>query len=146
MGRVLITSGALLIVLTWLAVPALAQESAALKRIRIGMPNRGANPGFNVRTSSRILPRPGTLCRTDRHAAVDLDTDADGRRFGFFNGAFIRCARGCKRFASTAGDDLTVGQDFTLVVRPEIRRVEDLKGKTLAISGGIGEFTDSPPA
>jgi NitT/TauT family transport system substrate-binding protein len=36
---------------------------------------------------------------------------------------------------------LTVGQDFTLVVRPEIRRVEDLKGKTLAVSG-IGEFTD----
>jgi ABC-type nitrate/sulfonate/bicarbonate transport system substrate-binding protein len=36
---------------------------------------------------------------------------------------------------------LTVGQDFSLVVRPEIRRVEDLKGKTLAVSG-IGEFTD----
>jgi len=36
---------------------------------------------------------------------------------------------------------LTVGQDFSLVVRPEIRRVEDLKGKTLATSG-VGEFTD----
>jgi ABC-type nitrate/sulfonate/bicarbonate transport system substrate-binding protein len=36
---------------------------------------------------------------------------------------------------------LTVGQDFTLVVRPDIRRVEDLKGKTLAVSG-VGEFTD----
>ena len=36
---------------------------------------------------------------------------------------------------------LTVGQDFSLVVRPEIRRVEDLKGKTLAVSG-VGEFTD----
>jgi ABC-type nitrate/sulfonate/bicarbonate transport system substrate-binding protein len=36
---------------------------------------------------------------------------------------------------------LTVGQDFSLVVRPEIHKVEDLKGKTLAISG-IGEFTD----
>ena len=37
---------------------------------------------------------------------------------------------------------LTVGQDFSLVVRPEIRRIEDLKGKTLAVSG-IGEFTDT---
>jgi ABC-type nitrate/sulfonate/bicarbonate transport system substrate-binding protein len=36
---------------------------------------------------------------------------------------------------------LTVGQDFSLVVRPEIRRIEDLKGKTLAVSG-VGEFTD----
>jgi ABC-type nitrate/sulfonate/bicarbonate transport system substrate-binding protein len=36
---------------------------------------------------------------------------------------------------------LTVGQDFSLVVRPDIRRMEDLKGKTLAISG-VGEFTD----
>src|SRR5439155_12661374 len=36
---------------------------------------------------------------------------------------------------------LTVGQDFSLVVRPEIRLMEDLKGKTLATSG-VGEFTD----
>lgn len=36
---------------------------------------------------------------------------------------------------------LTVGQDFSLIVRPDIRRVEDLKGKTLAVSG-VGEFTD----
>src|SRR5207253_2793147 len=39
------------------------------------------------------------------------------------------------------GMTLTVGSDFSLVVRPEIRRVEDLKGKTLAVSG-VGEFTD----
>jgi ABC-type nitrate/sulfonate/bicarbonate transport system substrate-binding protein len=36
---------------------------------------------------------------------------------------------------------LTTGQDFSLVVRPDIRRMEDLKGKTLAVSG-VGEFTD----
>jgi NitT/TauT family transport system substrate-binding protein len=36
---------------------------------------------------------------------------------------------------------LTVGQDFSLVVRPDIRRIEDLKGRTLATSG-VGEFTD----
>jgi NitT/TauT family transport system substrate-binding protein len=36
---------------------------------------------------------------------------------------------------------LTVGQDFSLVVRPDIRRIEDLKGRTLAVSG-VGEFTD----
>jgi ABC-type nitrate/sulfonate/bicarbonate transport system substrate-binding protein len=36
---------------------------------------------------------------------------------------------------------LTVGQDFSLVVRPDIHRMEDLKGKILAVSG-IGEFTD----
>ena len=36
---------------------------------------------------------------------------------------------------------LTVGQDFSLIVRPDIRRVEELKGKTLAVSG-VGEFTD----
>jgi NitT/TauT family transport system substrate-binding protein len=36
---------------------------------------------------------------------------------------------------------LTVGQDFSLVVRPEIHRMADLKGKTLATSG-VGEFTD----
>ena len=37
---------------------------------------------------------------------------------------------------------LTVGQDFTLVVRPEIRRVEDLRGKTLATSD-VGEHADA---
>ena len=37
---------------------------------------------------------------------------------------------------------LTVGPDFSLVVRPEIRRMErDPEGKTLATSG-VGEFTD----
>jgi ABC-type nitrate/sulfonate/bicarbonate transport system substrate-binding protein len=36
---------------------------------------------------------------------------------------------------------LTVGPDFSLVVRSDIRRMGDLKGKTLAVSG-VGEFTD----
>src|SRR5262245_66669687 len=36
---------------------------------------------------------------------------------------------------------LTVGPDFSLVVRPDIQRVEELKGKTLAVSG-VGEFMD----
>ena len=58
------------------------------------------------------------------------------QRVGDFKGSFLR-SLGLGVIVMT----LTVGQDFSLVVRPEIRKVEDLKGKTLAISG-VGEFTD----
>jgi len=142
MGRVLITSGALLIVLTWLAVPALAQESAALKRIRIGMPNRGATTlgltaaqahGFfraQGLYAELIVMRPSISIQTLMGGDLDFSTAlSSGARAGV-NGLPLRLVM-----------TLTVGQDFTLVVRPEIRRVEDLKGKTLAVSG-IGEFTD----
>src|SRR6476620_6496782 len=133
---------ALVILLILISPPAWSQESAGLKRIRIGMPNRGATTlglsaaqtyGF-LRTqglyAELIVMRPSSslqaLMSGDRDVSAAL---ASGARASV-SGLPLRMMMA-----------LTVGQDFSLVVRPEIRRVEDLKGKTLAVSG-IGEFTD----
>lgn len=116
--------------------------SQELKRIRIGIPNRGI-PNLGLMAGQRygffraqgldaelIVMRPSTSLQT--LVAGDLD----------YATALASAAR-----ASVSGLPLrilialTVGQDFSLVVRPEIRRIEDLRGKTLATSG-VGEFTD----
>lgn len=119
-----------------------SQEGAGLKRIRIGMPNRGATTlgltaaqtqGFfraQGLFTELIVMRPSSSLQTLMAGDLDFSTVlASGARAGV-SGLPLRIVM-----------TLTVGQDFTLVVRPEIRRVEDLKGKTLAVSG-IGEFTD----
>ena len=143
MGRVLIAPSALLILLAWLGVAAGAQESAALKRIRIGMPNRGATTlglmaaqahGFfrgQGLFAELIVMRPSISLQTLMGGDLDFST-------ALSSGARASVSQLPLRIVMT----LTVGQDFSLVVRPEIRRVEDLKGKTLAVSG-IGEFTDT---
>jgi ABC-type nitrate/sulfonate/bicarbonate transport system substrate-binding protein len=143
MGGVLMAPSALLILLAWLGVAASAQESAALKRIRIGMPNRGATTlglmaaqahGFfraQGLFAELIVMRPSISLQTLMGGDLDFSTALSSGARASVSGLPLRIVM-----------TLTVGQDFSLVVRPEIRRVEDLKGKTLAVSG-IGEFTDT---
>ena len=142
MNTKLFTASALLVLLTWVNAPAWSQDSAGLKRIRIGMPNRGATTmgltaaqahGFfraQGLDAELIVMRPSTSIQTLIGGDLDFSTVlASGARAGV-SGLPLRIVM-----------TLTVGQAFSLVVRPEIRRVEDLRGKTLAASG-IGEFTD----
>jgi NitT/TauT family transport system substrate-binding protein len=131
-----------IVLLAWLVAPAWAQDSAGLKRIRIGMPNRGATTlGLSAAQTygffraqglfaELIVMRPSISLQTLMSGDLDYSTAlASGARGSVIGLPF--------RIVAT----LTVGQDFSLVVRPEIRRMEDLKGKTLAVSG-VGEFTD----
>jgi ABC-type nitrate/sulfonate/bicarbonate transport system substrate-binding protein len=133
---------ALVSLLILISQAAWSQEGGGLKRIRIGMPNRGATTlGLTAAQSQGffraqglyaelIVMRPSSSLQTLMAGDLDFSTVlASGARAGV-SGLPLRIVM-----------TLTVGQDFTLVVRPEIRRVEDLKGKTLAVSG-IGEFTD----
>ncbi|HEY7219159.1 MAG TPA: ABC transporter substrate-binding protein [Candidatus Binatia bacterium] len=130
-----------ILLLVCMTQPAWGQESG-LKRIRIGMPNRGATTlglaaaqtyGFfraQGLYAELIVMRPSSSLQALMSGDLDFSTAlASGVRAGV-SGLPLRMVM-----------TLTVGQDFSLVVRPEIRRVEDLKGKTLAVSG-IGEFTD----
>jgi ABC-type nitrate/sulfonate/bicarbonate transport system substrate-binding protein len=122
--------------------PAWSQESGGLKRIRIGMPNRGATTlglsaaqtyGFfrsHGLFAELIVMRPSTSLQTLMSGDLDFSTALASAARASVSGLPLRMLMA-----------LTIGQDFSLVVRPEIRRVEELKGKTLAVSG-IGEFTD----
>src|SRR5438445_3715080 len=122
--------------------PALSQEGAALKRIRIGMPNRGV-PNLGLTAAQRyglfrsqgldaelIVMRPSSSLQALMAGDLDYSTVLASGARASVSGLPIRIVM-----------TLTVGQDFSLVVRSDIRRVEDLKGKTLATSG-VGEFTD----
>lgn len=145
MSNRFLRSGALhyfILLLSCLSQPAWSQESAGLKRIRIGMPNRGATTlglsaaqthGF-LRTqglyAELIVMRPSSSLQALMSGDLDFSTALASGARASVSGLPLRMTMA-----------LTVGQDFSLVVRPEIRRVEDLKGKTLAVSG-IGEFTD----
>jgi len=145
MSNRFLRSGALhyfILLLSCLSQPAWSQESAGLKRIRIGMPNRGATTlglsaaqtyGF-FRTqglyAELIVMRPSSSLQALMSGDLDFSTALASGARASMSGLPLRMMMA-----------LTVGQDFSLVVRPEIRRVEDLKGKTLAVSG-IGEFTD----
>jgi ABC-type nitrate/sulfonate/bicarbonate transport system substrate-binding protein len=145
MSKRFLRSGALhyfILLLSCLSQPAWSQEGAGLKRIRIGMPNRGATTlglsaaqtyGF-LRTqglyAELIVMRPSSSLQALMSGDLDFSTALASGARASVSGLPLRMMMA-----------LTVGQDFSLVVRPEIRRVEDLKGKTLAVSG-IGEFTD----
>jgi ABC-type nitrate/sulfonate/bicarbonate transport system substrate-binding protein len=130
------------VILACFGRPAWSQESGGLKRIRIGMPNRGATTlGLSAAQTygffrsqglfaELIVMRPSTSLQTLMSGDLDFSTALASAARASVSGLPLRMVMA-----------LTVGQDFTLVVRPEIRRVEDLKGKTLAVSG-IGEFTD----
>ena len=135
--------GAILILLfAGLSSSVLGQERTALTRIRIGMPNRGV-PNLGLMAAQRygffhaqgleaelIVMRPSISLQTLMAGDLDYSTVLASAARASVNGLPLRIVMA-----------LTVGQDFTLVVRPDIRRVEDLKGKTLATSG-VGEFTD----
>ncbi len=118
------------------------QEGSALKRIRIGIPNRGV-PNLGLLAAQRygffraqgleaelIVMRPSLSLQTLMAGDMDYSTALASAARASVSGLPLRIVMA-----------LTVGQDFSLVVRPEIRRMEDLKGKTLATSG-VGEFTD----
>jgi NitT/TauT family transport system substrate-binding protein len=137
-----LATGALFLLLTLSSASTWAQEAGALKRIRIGMPNRGATTlGLSAAQTygffrsqglfaELIVMRPSISLQTLMSGELDFSTAlASGARAGV-GGLPLRIVM-----------TFTVGQDFSLVVRPDIRRMEDLKGKTLAVSG-VGEFTD----
>ena len=133
---------ALPVLLTWFATAGWSQDNAGLKRIRVGMPNRGATTlglsaaqtyGFfraHGLFAELIVMRPSISLQTLMSGDLDYSTALASGARASVGGLPLRIVM-----------TLTVGQDFSLVVRPEIRRMEDLKGKTLAVSG-VGEFTD----
>jgi ABC-type nitrate/sulfonate/bicarbonate transport system substrate-binding protein len=142
MNKKFLAAGALLVVLAWFTAPSWSQDSAGLTRIRVGMPNRGATTlGLSAAQSygffraqglfaELIVMRPSVSLQTLMSGALDYSTALASGARASVSGLPLRIVM-----------TLTVGQDFSLVVRPEIRRMEDLKGKTLAVSG-VGEFTD----
>src|SRR6266481_9112622 len=122
--------------------PVSSQEGTGLKKIPIGMPNRGV-PNLGLSAAQRygffraqglnaelIVMRPSISLQTLLAGDLDYSTVLASGARASVSGLPLRIVMA-----------LTVGQDFSLVVRPEIRRMEDLKGKTLAVSG-VGEFTD----
>ena len=134
--------GILILLLAGLCHPALSQERTPLKPIRIGMPNRGV-PNLGLVAAQRygffraqgleaelIVMRPSLSLQTLMAGDMDYSTVLASAARASVSGLSLRILM-----------TLTVGPDFSLVVRPDIRRMEDLKGKTLAVSG-VGEFTD----
>src|SRR5262247_1286931 len=132
----------LILLLCCLSHPALSQERTTLKTIRIGMPNRGV-PNLGLIAGQRygffrgqgleaelIVMRPSVSLQTLMAGNLDYSTVLASAARASVNGLPLRILM-----------TLTVGPDFSLVVRPDIQRVEELKGKTLAVSG-VGEFTD----
>jgi ABC-type nitrate/sulfonate/bicarbonate transport system substrate-binding protein len=142
MGKKKLVATVLLVIMAGFSYPAWGQEVASLKRIRIGMPNRGV-PNLGLMAAQRygffraqgldaelIVMRPSVSLQTLMAGDLDYSTVLASAARASVSGLPLRIVMA-----------LTVGQDFSLVVRPEIHRVEDLKGKTLATSG-VGEFTD----
>lgn len=137
-----LAAGALLVLLNSFSHSAWSQESAAPRKIRIGMPNRGV-PNLALPAAQRygffrkqgldaelIVMRPSTSLQTLLAGDLDFSTVLASAARAAVSGLPLRIVMA-----------LTTGPDFSLVVRPDIRRMEDLKGKTLAVSG-IGELTD----
>ena len=142
MNRQRLVARILVVYLTCHFNPAWGQESGGLKRIRIGTPNRGV-PNLALPAAQRygffrkqgleaelIVMRPSTSLQTLVSGDLDFSTVLASAARASVSGLPLRIVM-----------TLNLGQDLSLVVRPEIRRVEDLKGKTLAISG-VGELTD----
>jgi len=141
-SKISLVGSILILLLAGLSHPALSQERTPPKKIRIGMPNRGV-PNLGLMAAQRygffrtqgleaelIVMRPSISLQTLMAADLDYSTVLASAARARVSGLPLRIIMA-----------LTVGQDFSLVVRPDIRRVEDLKGKTLATSG-VGEFTD----
>lgn len=142
MSRKQLAGSALAVLLVSLTDVAWSQEETALKRIRIGMPNRGV-PNLALPAAQRygffrkqgldaelIVMRPSSSLQTLVAGDLDFSTVLASASRASVSGLPLRIVM-----------TLNVGQDLSLVVRPEIRQVEDLKGKTLGVSG-VGELTD----
>jgi ABC-type nitrate/sulfonate/bicarbonate transport system substrate-binding protein len=138
----LVIRAILTLLLAGLSSSVFGQERTALTRIRIGMPNRGV-PNLGLVAAQRygffraqgleaelIVMRPSLSLQTLTAGDLDYSTVLASAARASVSGLPLRILM-----------TLTVGPDFSLIVRPEIRRMEDLKGKTLAVSG-VGEFTD----
>src|SRR5438093_13567994 len=96
-----LTASALMLLLTCLSHPAWSQESTGLKKIRIGMPNRGvSNLGLPAAPALRVLSSSRISRRVDRHAAKRFPPNFAGWRLGLFNGSCFRGARQCERSSS----------------------------------------------
>src|ERR671925_2387347 len=128
--------------LTSVSFPVWSQEGAGLKKIRIGVPNRGV-PNLGLMAAQRygffraqgldaelIVMRPSISLQTLLAGDLDYSTVLASAARASVSGLPLRIVMA-----------LTVGQDFSLVVGSDIRHMGDLKGKTLATSG-VGEFTD----
>lgn len=142
MNKTILASLTFILCMTCVSHFAWSQEGTGLKRIRIGLPNRGV-PNLGLIAAQRhgffraqgldaelIVMRPSISLQTLISGDLDYSTVLASAARASVSGLPLRIVM-----------TLTVGQDFSLVVRPDIRRVEDLKGKTLAVSG-VGEFTD----
>src|SRR5919109_2554890 len=142
MGTKNLAVGTLVVFIACFFNPAWSQEVAGLKRIRIGLPNRGV-PNLGLAAAQRfgffraqgldaelIVMRPSISLQTLLAGDLDFSTVLASAARASVSGLPLRIVM-----------SLTVGQDFSLVVRPDIRRMEELKGRTLAVSG-VGEFTD----
>ena len=131
-GSILL-SVALLLCLFW--SPALTGE-APLKLIRIAIPNRGVNfmglivaqeKGFFREEGLRIeliVMRPGTSLQALIGGNIDLTTMVSTSTRAVLRGHPLRVLMGFSNHP-----------DMTLIVKPEIRKVTDLRGKILAVSG-----------
>ena len=142
MGTKNLAVGTLVVFIACFFNPAWSQEVAGLKRIRIGLPNRGV-PNLGLAAAQRfgffraqgldaelIVMRPSISLQTLLAGDLDYSTVLASAARASVSGLPLRIVMA-----------LTAGQDFSLVVRSDIRHMGDLKGKTLATSG-VGEFTD----
>jgi ABC-type nitrate/sulfonate/bicarbonate transport system substrate-binding protein len=142
MNKKLRAASALILFLVCLSRLAWSQEATGFKKIRIGMPNRGV-PNLGLTAAQRygffraqrldaelIVMRPSISLQTLIAGDLDYSTVLASAARASVSGLPLRMVM-----------TLTTGQDFSLIMRPEIHRMEDLKGKTLATSG-VGEFTD----
>src|SRR4026209_199684 len=119
MNKKFLAAGALLVVLAWFTAPSWSQDSAALTRIRVGMPNRGATTlGLSAAQSygffraqglfaELIVMRPSVSLQTLMSGALDYSTALASGARASVSGLPLRIVM-----------TLTVGQDFSLVVRP----------------------------
>jgi ABC-type nitrate/sulfonate/bicarbonate transport system substrate-binding protein len=142
MSHITLKSAVLILVLLCSLRAALSQESTTVKKVRIGMPNRGV-PNLALPAAQRygffrkqgldaelIVMRPSISLQTLVAGELDFSTVLASAARASVSGLPLKIVMA-----------LTTGQDFSLVVRSDIRRMEDLRGKTLAVSG-VGEFTD----
>jgi ABC-type nitrate/sulfonate/bicarbonate transport system substrate-binding protein len=131
----MLSCGALTLLLACFSSSAWNQEGPTLKKIRIGLPNRGV-PNLGLMAGQRygffraqgleaelIVMRPSLSLQTLLAGDLDFLTVLSSGARASVSGLPLRIVM-----------SLSVSQDFSLVVRPEIHRMEDLKGKTLAVS------------
>jgi NitT/TauT family transport system substrate-binding protein len=124
-----------------LALPAWGQETKTLKKIRIGTPSRGMfslpliaaqTQGFNQAegvAAEVILVATSVAIQAMVSGDLDFITPTSSATRAALTGLPVRLVGA-----------LMVGNDQSLVVRPDVRRIEDLRGKTL----GVSSFKSTP--